>query len=182
MLIGEYLFVKNSFEKYEKPASFLCAYSIMGCPDDPDLFKKSVSALVYCFAYQKNRMSMGFNHYFDKLIKGIQQTPPDTSEAERYLTEYTNNPTLRNLAGWLLARNYYPDSNAYVNRFTNIRTKSDLLSIHLHEITGSPVVLNDHFTGKPYALDKKDHSLSTPGKDGKLDTEDDVRLEFSVKK
>jgi hypothetical protein len=176
MFIGEYLFGMGMLDTFNQPGTFLCSFSFAGCHDSMNAGGKFFSSLVYTFAFHRNRLKTVFSNYYRLLIQGIQKTPPDTEEADRYIKDYTENPTIRNLAGWLMARFYYTDSASYVKRLSIIRSKSDLLSIHLHEITGAAVTLSDPYTGKPYVLKKNGDTLSSPGKDGVFDTDDDVIL------
>ena len=71
---------------------------------------------------------------------------------------------------------YLPDFTSYALRMVNIKTKSDLLAIHLHDITCDPLVLNDYYTGKPYTLKQENNTLTAPGKDGQFGTDDDIIL------
>lgn len=177
-LIGEYLYGKSFIDEYIKPETFLDNFNTLGIIDkDSGSISKYVSMIVYACSFNKNKSKVEYKEYMDLLISGSKLNPPDLSLVGLWGEEYRQSPSLKGLSGWVLWNENETDWLRYIDRVNKIKIKSDLLTIHLYDITGESLILNDIYTGVPYVLRHENGVLSTPGKDGLFDTEDDVRLE-----
>lgn len=176
-MIGEYLFGKNVVVDVIKPENFLGSIFSFEPPSrEPEGISKYLSALVYAFGCKKNKSLNDYKDYIDLVISGAQSTPPDLSGAARWFDDYIKSPDLTNLALWVFWTQNQSDFGNYADRLLKVKAKTDLLAIHLHTITGDTLVLKDIYTGRPYILRIDNGVMSTPGKDGVFDTEDDVSL------
>lgn len=161
VMIGNYLLLKNT---------------IPDCPTRRHGVRGIASCVAYYFSFHPNRSLRHIKHYFDLLIKGQRQYPPDFTAAERFAREYAENPPLRNMSGWLLNTIAYPDFREYSNRTVRIKVKSDLLAVAIHNRLEKTADIADLFTGNACRFKEEKNLLRHPGEDGEFDTSDDIIL------
>lgn len=177
VLIGEYLFLKNTMQQQMKPNTFFDIVE-MGATDGTTRSPRFplASQIGYYVGFKPNMSLRDIKQRFDLIVAAQNSNPPDYAAVYQYAESYNRRPQLRNMAGWILNSIAYPNFEKYSQKGVKLKIKSDLLAIAIHKKTGAPLEIKDYYTGGPYRYKEENGVMRHPGPDGRYGTEDDITL------
>lgn len=184
-LIGEYVGIKTICIEELGPSTFLNAFDmteidgtgqIVNPPRSPSFTRKMTSCLVYYLTFRRNRTLRDLRAYYDLMVEGAGQHPPDMAQADALAEAYSRRPDIRNLGGWSLVSIAVPSFAFAGKRAFETKILSDLLAIEINVRLNHPMALRDDYAGGPYQRDPQAGRLFSVGPDRMPHTEDDVWL------
>ncbi len=113
---------------------------------------------------------------FEYLIEGSDRQPPQYEEIKVHTSQFYKKFGLRNIGGWIFCISNIADLREYTKAISEIKVRSDLLSIYLKERIGLVHDTKDYFTKSEYFKTKVPYIYKSSGPDGVLNTKDDIHF------
>ena len=136
--------------------------------------------LAYFFMYNQNATLREYLAVMERMADYTSTLPGGDANSESEITtfieKYYQVKHLKNLLGHHLAIEGIPNFIEAARKGAKRKVQSDLLALYLHQRLGTPLALNDIYTGAPYLTDEKTGLPFSAGPDGTPGTEDDVTL------
>ena len=147
-------------------------------PPLPGFWTRTAGKIIAFLFYNPNRTVRDYDLFSQALISAHAGRWPDETLINTFTEDYSSNPDIRNLAGWLLVSITSPSFSRCHKSNAEVIVRSDLLAMTISERLGEDPVLRDYISDAQYSKDLVTGEWFSKGPDRRRSTDDDIRLEW----